>query len=53
MMPVFDVTHIMGEQGFGEEEILTGGVEAHTALDAIYKVAPSTGRVWTNDSKRS
>jgi len=46
-MPLFDVTHIMGEQGYGEEETLTAGVEADTALSAIYKIAPLECRKWT------
>lgn len=46
-MSTFTVTHIIGEQGFGEDEIVTEGVNAETALDAIYKTAPPECRRWT------
>lgn len=49
-MPIFDVTHIIGEQGYGEEEIVTSGVEAKNALEAIFKVAPSEYKEWTKDA---
>jgi hypothetical protein len=37
-MPIFRVTHIIGVQGYGEEEIVTRGIEAETALEAIKRV---------------
>ena len=40
-MPIFDVKHIIGEQGYGEKEILTRDIEARNAPEAILKVAPS------------
>lgn len=49
-MPVFNVIHIIGEQGFNEDEIVTEGIEAKTALDAIYKVAPPECGSWTEKS---
>jgi hypothetical protein len=49
-MPIFSVTHIIGEQGFGEVEIVTEGIDAATALDAIFKVAPPDCRSWTQRS---
>ncbi len=45
-MPIFDVTHIIGEQGFGEEEILTRDVEAENALQAILKIGPPECNGW-------
>ncbi len=49
-MPAFDVTHIIGEQGFGDEEILTPGVEAKDALEAILKISPPQCRSWKANS---
>ena len=49
-MPTFDVTHIIGEQGYGEEEILTSGISAESALEALFKVAPPECRDWTKQS---
>lgn len=46
-MPIFTVTYIVGEQGYSEKETVTEGVEADTALAAIYKIAPSHCRHWT------
>jgi hypothetical protein len=46
-MPVFDVTHVIGEQGYGEDEVVTAGVQAETALEAIYKVVPPESKRWT------
>jgi hypothetical protein len=50
-MPLFDVTHIIGVQGYGEQEILTKDVEARNALEAIFKVAPPKCRAWTSKAR--
>ena len=49
-MPLFDVTHIIGVEGFGEEEILTKGVDAENAIEAILKIAPMECNEWTKKS---
>ncbi len=49
-MAKFDVTHIIGEQGYGEKEILTQDVEAKNALEAIFQIAPPECRKWTANS---
>jgi hypothetical protein len=44
-MPLFTVTHIISNQGYGEEEIVTRDVEANTAIEAIRKLALCEGWV--------
>ncbi|MCP4287079.1 MAG: hypothetical protein GY792_21955 [Gammaproteobacteria bacterium] len=42
-MPIFDVIHVIGEQGFGETTEDLGTVEARTPMEAIRKVATCLG----------
>ena len=50
-MPLFDVTHIIGVQGYGEEEIVTKGVIAENALEAIFKIALPECKNWNSKSQ--
>jgi hypothetical protein len=42
----YAVTYIIGEQGYGEQEIVTEGVKALSALGAIFNVAPPECKSW-------